>query len=102
VYDRIEEKVSICNQYNNLRHLNKRCITPTFVICTKVGNPQMELAQKKVLTKVEDELLFDSFACSKRALAYVLSSSYWGFSLFSWILQREVKQEILEKICQHM
>jgi hypothetical protein len=61
----------------------------------------LELAQKKVLTKVEDELLFDSFACSKRALVYVLSSSYCGFSLFSWILLREVKQEILEKICQH-
>ncbi len=36
---------------------------------------QVELAQKKVLTKVEDELLFDSFACSKRALVYVQSSS---------------------------
>jgi hypothetical protein len=63
---------------------------------------KLELAQKKGSTQVEDELLFDSFACSKRALDYVLSSSYWGFSLFSWILHREVKQEILEIICQHM
>jgi len=60
-----------------------------------------EIARKKVPTRVEDELLFDSFACSKRELDDVLSSSYRGFSLFSWIRQREVKQQILEKMCHH-
>jgi hypothetical protein len=70
--------------------------------CPRMGEVILELAQKKEATKVEDELLFGSFACSKRALDYVLSSSYWGFSLFSWILHSEVRQEILEKICEHM